>query len=30
MSQKGVYPYEHADDWEKLNKTSLPEKGDFH
>ena len=26
--QKGVYPYEHIDDWEKINKTS--EKEDFN
>ena len=30
MLQKGVYPYEHMDDWEKFNKTSLPEKEDFY
>ena len=23
---KGVYPYEYMDDWERFNKTSLPEK----
>ena len=23
---KNVYPYEYMDDWEKFNKTSLPEK----
>ena len=23
---KGIYPYEHIDDWEKLIETSLPEK----
>ena len=27
MLQKGVYPYEYIDDWQKFNKTSLPEKG---
>ena len=26
MLQKGVYPYEYDDDWEKFNETSLPEK----
>ena len=29
LLRKGVYPYEYMDDWEKLNETSLPEKGDF-
>ena len=28
--QKGVYPYEYMDDWEKFNETSLPEKEDFY
>ena len=28
--QKGVYPYEYRDDWEKFNETSLPEKEDFY
>ena len=27
--QKGFYPYEYMDDWEKLNKT-LTEKNGFH
>ena len=27
--QKGVYPYEYMDDWEKFNETSLLEK-DFY
>ena len=27
---KGVYPYEYMDDWEKSNKTTLPEKEDFY
>ena len=26
--QKGVYPYEYMNDWEKFNETSLPE--DFY
>ena len=29
LLQKGVYPYEKMDDWEKFNETSLPEKEDF-
>ena len=28
--QKGVYPYEYLDDWEKFNETSLPEKEDSY
>ena len=28
--QKGVYPYEYRDDWEKFNETSLPEKENFY
>ena len=28
--QKGVYPYEYMDDWEKFNKTSSSEKKDFY
>ena len=28
--QKGVYPYEYRNDWEKFNKTSLPEKEEFY
>ena len=27
---KGVYLYQYMDDWEKLNKTSLPEKEGFY
>ena len=30
LLQKGVYPYEYVDDWEKFNETSLPEKEDFY
>ena len=26
--EKGVYPYQYIDDWEKFNETSLPEKED--
>ena len=29
LFQKGVYPYEYIDDWEKFNQTSLLEKEDF-
>ena len=28
--QKGVYPYEYTDDWEKFNETSLPRKEGFY
>ena len=30
LLQKGVYPYEYMDDWEKYNNTILPEKEDFY
>ena len=30
MLQRGVYPYEYIDDWEKLNEISLPEKQGFY
>ena len=30
LLQKGVYPYEYMDDWEKFNEASLVEKKDFH
>ena len=30
MFQKVVYPYEYMDDWEKINKTSVPKKQDFY
>ena len=30
LLQKGIYPYEYMDDWEKSNETSLPEKEDFY
>ena len=26
LLQKGVYPYEYMDSWEKFNEISLPEK----
>ena len=29
LLQKDVYPYEYMDDWEKFNKTLLPEKEDI-
>ena len=25
-----VYPYDYADDWDKFNETTLPEKEEFH
>ena len=28
--QKDAYPYEHMDDWEKLNETSLPKIEDVY
>ena len=30
LLRKGVYPYEHMDDREKINGISLPEKEDFY
>ena len=30
LLRKGVYPYEYMDDWEKLNETAWPEKGEFY
>ena len=30
LLRKGVYPYEDMDEWEKFNKTLLPEKEDFY
>ena len=29
MLQKGGYPYEYMEDWEKFNERSLPKKEDF-
>ena len=28
--QKGVYPYEYMDNWEKINEASVPEKEEFY
>ena len=30
LLRKGVYPYYYMDDWEKFNKTTLPEKEEFY
>ena len=30
LLQKGVYPYEYMDDWEKFNETILPGKEEFY
>ena len=30
LLRKDVYPYEYIDDWEKFNKTALPQKEDFY
>ena len=30
LLRKGVCPYEYMDDWEKFNKTTLPEKEEFY
>ena len=30
LLRKGVYPYEYMDEWENLNETSLPEKGEIY
>ena len=30
LLRKVVYPYEHMDNWENCNETSLPEKEDFY
>ena len=29
LLQKGIYPYDYIDNWEKLNETSVSEKEDF-
>ena len=30
LLQKGVYPYQYMDDWEKFNATTVPEKENFY
>ena len=30
LLQKGAYPYEYIDDWEKFNGTFLPDKEGFY
>ena len=30
LLQKGVYPYEYMDSWERFNETSLPDKEPFY
>ena len=30
LFQKGVYPYDNMDHWEKVSETSIPEKEDFY
>ena len=30
LLRKGVYPYEHMDDWEKFNETTSLEKEEFY
>ena len=30
LLQKGLYPYEYMDSWEKFGETSLPPKKDFY
>ena len=30
LLRKGVYPYEHMDNWERFNETSLPNKESFY
>ena len=30
LLRKGVYPYEHMDNWERFNETSLPSKESFY
>ena len=30
LLRRGVYPYEHMDDWEKFNEATLPEEEEFY
>ena len=30
MKQKGIYPYDHMDSFNKFNETQLPKKKDFY
>ena len=30
LLRKGVYSYEHMDEWKKFNKTTLPQKEEFY
>ena len=30
LLRKGIYPYEHMDDWGKFHETALPEKEKFY
>ena len=30
LLRKGVYPYEHMDDWENFNEATLPEKEELY
>ena len=30
LPRKGVYPYEHINEWEEFNETSFPEKEEFY
>ena len=30
LLRKCVYPYEHMDEWEKFNETTLPEKEELY
>ena len=30
LFRKDIYPYEYMDDWEKFNKSSLPQKEEFY